>query len=291
MRIFKKLTLFAAGALLAASAYAAPAKPFKTFEFNPDNYCGKAGVSTKTQLTFKTNPGFKMAGFDVKILRKDAPKEFFAIPKLPYSKHRASDYDTFVINKYKAFPQWKTSGTEEITLDLRGYLEGDYSILVVGCFVNEKNQKRIYAGGYVYLSITESDQSVLPGNVKPAEKNIFNIQPPAAGAPAVFSGNFEFDSEQKVRLYSLYVLRKDAPAEFFKQNAAKVEKHKTNVGYDRITLQGNTALTPPSNVGTFQLKPSMPLVPGTYKPIVQLYGHDASKKPFYKSKSVTYIAK
>ena len=294
-RIILAISALCGIVLCASDPIAAPVKPMKSFGFTPDMAEVKAGEKVKTVIKVAANEGFVVEGCNVAILRKDAPKEFFAIPKLKINKHKHPNYDSFSVKPYTRLKA--PAQTAEIPLEINtaGFKEGDYAVLAVCCFL-DKNKKRHYAGGNFFLTVTTSDNSVVPGGAAVAPARITltpgKLELAAGSKLPEIKVDYLLDESEKVRLYTFFISRNRAPESFFAANAAKVKKHESNAQYDRIELLPNRAPAARSNQGTAVLpNGGLTLTPGKYLFVLQLYGIKPDGKSFYRAQSLPVTVK
>ncbi|MBE6366799.1 MAG: hypothetical protein E7052_02670 [Lentisphaerae bacterium] len=288
-RLFLLILLSCAVEIFGDDPVAAPVNPVKSFIFTPDMVEAKAGEVVECSLKITAREGFVVDGYDVKILRKDAPKAFFDIPNLKIVKHAHKNYDSFVVKPYSRFTERKSTAEVALKINTAGYKEGDYAILAVGSYL-DKNNRRYYAGGQFFLTISAGDNSsIVPGGAAPMVEYIKltpgKIELQANSTLPEIKLDFQVDPAKKIRLYSCFITRVWGPEAFFAANAAKVIKNPANSKADRIEVQGNRAVTVSGGKGSAVIKnDSLRLVPGEYSFIVQLYGHDAAGKGFYRTK-------
>ena len=122
--------------------------PVKDFRCEPDNYCGPSGGIARTVLKMQVEDGYQLLGWDIKILRKSAPDSFFAQTGLPVSRHQNAGYDSFVIAPYQPLPKPAVCGEFPIAVPLKNFTDGDYTVLIVGCFQTPEGKRTYWSAAF-----------------------------------------------------------------------------------------------------------------------------------------------
>ena len=97
--MFGKLML--AAVLTASSASLWAENGMKTFKLSQDMFAVKAGTVITFEVEFESDPGYILAGWSAGVIRKNAPKEFFAKPEVKINPHRHPDYSNIALVTYQ----------------------------------------------------------------------------------------------------------------------------------------------------------------------------------------------
>ena len=240
-------------ALLASSASLWAENGMKTFKLSQDMFAVKAGTLITFEVEFESDPGYILAGWSAGVIRKNAPKEFFAKPEVKIKPHRHPDYSSIALVDYQHFPVAQTKGRIPVRINTAGMPVGDYAISVQGRWM--KDNISSYPGSQLFLTITEADDAkfAATGQDMPSEfkkprvanpvpnwcKNLVVTPNPVkvkSGTKIAFSCDYEAKDDEFYGGFLVLTLRKYTPQAFFEKNAAQVRKHASAPAYDHLVL-------------------------------------------------------
>ena len=255
-------------ALSALTAVAFADGPVRSFSLEPAAFSVKAGEKLAATATIECEDGYEMRGWALRVLRKHAPAEFFAAPGLPIKPHgKAPAYDAVEAVPHRKFSKPITNGSFPVRLHTAGMKVGDYAFSLQGHFM--KDGKSFYQTVTLPVTITENDDKTFAATPQPTPTpeycSLFELTPYyaeltpnyanlAAGEKMVVRGRVRPVQGMKVTGWSVNVIRKCAPKEFFDRPGAPVIKHAKFKDYDVIHLRKYVPETPTDELNfTFEL--------------------------------------
>ena len=248
-------------ALSALTAVAFADGPVRSFSVEPAAFSVKAGEKLAATATVECEEGYEMRGWALRVIRKHAPAEFFAVPGLPIKVHgKAPAYDVVEACPFQQFVKPITKGSFPVRLNTAGMKVGDYAFGLQGHFM--KDGKSFYKGVILPVSITENDDRIFAATPQPTPTpeycSLFELTPYcanlAAGEKLVVRGKVRPVQGMKVTGWGVTVIRKSAPKEFFDRPGAPVVKHAKFKDYDAILLRKFAPETPTDELNfTFEL--------------------------------------
>lgn len=278
-----KFATFAAAAAIVMTASADG--PFRSFTVEPASFSAKAGELLVANVTFECEDGYEMRSWALRVIRKHAPAEFFAVPGLSIKVHgKSAPHDVVEVCPSLKFTKPLTKGSFPVRLNTAGMKVGDYAFGLQGVFF--KDGKYFYKGATVPVTITENDDKTFAPTPQtlptPESCSLFELTPYcanlAAGEKLVVQGKVRPVPGMKVTGWGVSVIRKSAPKEFFDRPDAPVVKHPKLKEYDAIQLRKYAAEAPTDELNFTFEQDTTNFAPGEYNLSFSIYLTGGDKK-------------